>query len=128
MGLAGVLPVPRVLREEMKRYLIKWLIPTLVVAFIAFVASPNGPLGSFWRPSPDILMPTGAQLLLFTLLNVAGALTFGIGISFLIFGYPVVQHILPRSRGLAFGISLVRRRDNACMSRLQESCRKGGTQ
>lgn len=80
---------------------IKWTITTVVLAGIAFLAVPNGPLGSFWRPSPDFPLPTSAQLPLFILLNVAEALTFGIGISFLIFGYPVVQlsfHDLGASR------------------------------
>lgn len=84
----------------------KWLIATLMTAVIAFLASPSGPLGSFWRPSSDVPLPTGAQLLLFLLLNVAEVLAFGMGVSFLIFGYPAVQRVLPRSKGLAFAAYL----------------------
>ena len=85
-----------------RRNWIKWLVVTLVLAVIAFLASPNGPLGGFWRPSADFPLPTDAQLPLFILLNVAEALAFGFGISFLIFGCPLMQTILPASKGLTF--------------------------
>lgn len=90
-----------VLTPAAPQHWIKWTITTLVLAVIAFLANPSGPLGSFWRPSPEIMLPTGAQLLLFILLTVAEAIAFGLGISFLIFGFPVVRHVLPRSKGLA---------------------------
>lgn len=89
-----------------KRNWIKWLVVTLVLAVIAFLASPNGPLGGFWRPSPDFPPPTDAQLPLFILLNVAEALAFGFGISFLIFGYPLMQTLLPASKGLTLAAYL----------------------
>jgi hypothetical protein len=79
---------------------IKWIAVTLVLAVIAFLASPNGPLGGFWRPSPDFPQPTEAQLPLFILLNVTEALVFGFGIAFLIFGYPLVQTMLRAQKGL----------------------------
>jgi len=85
---------------------VNWLIVTLVLAVIAFLASPNGPLGSFWRPSSDAPPPTGAQLPLFILLNVAEVLAFGIGVSFLVFGYTAVQRVLPQSKALAFAAYL----------------------
>ena len=85
---------------------VKWLIPTLLLAVIAFVASPMGPLGSFWRPTHDAATPAGIQLVLFVLLNIAEVLSFGIGVSFLIFGYPLVKNVLPQSRGLAFAAYL----------------------
>ena len=62
---------------------------TLVLAFIAVLASPNGPLGVFWRPPASSPVPTSAQLPLFILLNIAEGLTFGLGISLLVFGYPI---------------------------------------
>ena len=79
---------------------IKWVAVTLVVGVIAFVASPNGPLGGFWRPSPDFPQPTSAQLPLFILLNVAEVLAFGLGIAFLIFGYPLMRAVAPASKRL----------------------------
>ncbi len=81
---------------------IKWSVITLVLAVIAFLASPNGPLGGFWRPSPDFPQPTDAQLPLFILLNVSEALAFGLGIAFLVLGYPLMQTIAPASKRLTF--------------------------
>lgn len=94
------------LTKGASRNWIKWLVVTLVLAVIAFLASPNGPLGGFWRPSADFPQPTDAQLPLFILLNVAEALAFGFGISFVIFGYPLMQTILPASKGLTLGANL----------------------
>jgi hypothetical protein len=85
---------------------IKWLVVTFVLAVIAFLASPNGPLGGFWRPSVDFPHPTGAQLPLFILLNLAEALAFGFGIAFLVFGYPFVRAILPGAKGLTLAAHL----------------------
>ena len=85
---------------------IKWLVVTLVLAIIAFLASPNGPLGGFWRPSADFPQPTDAQLPLFILLNVTEALSFGFGIAFLIFGYPLIRAFLPVSKGLTLAAHL----------------------
>ncbi|MBI3242951.1 MAG: hypothetical protein HYZ49_11725 [Chloroflexi bacterium] len=80
-----------------------WIAPailTLVLAAVAFIASPNAPLGTFWAPAPGIPQPSSAQLPLFILLNLAEALTFGMGVSFLIFGYPLVRAISPASVNL----------------------------
>jgi len=85
---------------------LKWLIVTLVLAVIAFVASPNGPLGTFWRPSAEVPAPAGVQLPLLILLNIAEVITFGLGVSFLIFGYPLVRSTLPASKGLTFAVYL----------------------
>src|SRR6266851_1475914 len=70
---------------------------TLVLAAAAVLASPNGPLGGFWRPDPLSPTPTAAQLPLFILLNIAEGLTFGGGISFLIFGFARLRAISPVS-------------------------------
>ena len=84
----------------------KWVAVTLVLAVIAFLASPNGPLGGFWRPSPDFPQPTPGQLPWFVLLNVAESLTFGFGVAFLFFGYPLIQNVLPASKKLALAAHL----------------------
>ena len=89
-----------------ERNWIKWLVVTLVLAVIAFLASPNGPLGGFWRPAADFPQPTDAQLPLFILLNVAESLAFGFGVSFLIFGYPLTQTLFPASKGLTLAAHL----------------------
>ena len=80
-----------------------WIAPailTLVLAAVAFVASPNAPLGRFWAPALGIPQPSAAQLPLFIILNLAEVLTFGLGVSFLIFGFPLVRAISPASAGL----------------------------
>lgn len=85
---------------------VKWLIMTLVLAVIAFLASPNGPLGTFWRPSAEVPHPAGVQLPLLVLLNMAEVVTFGLGVSFLIFGYSLVQSALPGSKGVTLAAYL----------------------
>jgi hypothetical protein len=45
-------------------------------------------------------VPTASQLPLFILLNIGEALAFGLGLSFLIFGYPTVHAISPASPSL----------------------------
>jgi hypothetical protein len=76
------------------------MVVTLVLAVIAVLANPSGPLGSFWRPSADSAVPPSTILPLFILFKIAEGLSFGIGISFLIFGYPIVKAISPASTGL----------------------------
>jgi len=72
---------------------------TLALAVIAVLANPSGPLGSFWRPANSAVAP-GTLLPLFVLLKIAEGLSFGVGISFLIFGYSMVKAISPASAGL----------------------------
>ncbi len=80
---------------------IGWIAVTVVLTIIGFLATPHGPLGFFWRPAPGP-EPTAAQLPFFMLLNLAEALTFGFGISFLLFGYRPMQAIAPASKTLTF--------------------------
>lgn len=82
---------------------LKWLIVVIVLGVIAYLISPVSPFGSFWRPSANFVMPaTGIQLFLFYLLTIAEVASFGLGVAFLLFGYPLVQRVLPdTSRSLA---------------------------
>jgi hypothetical protein len=73
---------------------------TLVLAVLAVLANPSGPLGFFWRPSPHMPAPTGIELPLGLILKIAEGLTFGLGVSFLVFGFPMVRAISPASLGL----------------------------
>src|SRR5262245_14173834 len=79
---------------------IKFGLVTAVLAVIAFILSPNGPLGSFWSPDPHMPTPTAGQLPLFILINVAEVVTFGIGVAFLIFGLPIMRAVAPATKGL----------------------------
>ena len=76
------------------------LAATLVLTVLAVLANPSGPLGSFWRPAADMPTPAGAELPFAILLKIAEGLTFGLGISFLAFGYPLVRAISPASLGV----------------------------
>lgn len=60
---------------------------TVVVAIPAFLLAPNGPLGGFWAPSPDVPDAEGMQIPLLMLLGVAEAMILGLGVAFLVFGY-----------------------------------------
>lgn len=82
---------------------VKWkpaLALTLALTVLAVLANPSGPLGGFWRPAEDMPAPTGVELPFAILLKIAEGLTFGLGISFLIFGYPMVRAVSPASTGL----------------------------
>jgi hypothetical protein len=51
-------------------------------------------------------IPTNSQLPFFILLNIAEGLTFGLGISFLFLGYPMVRAISPASTRLTHAAHL----------------------
>ncbi len=86
-----------------------WVATIIVVATIAFLASPNGPLGGFWRPAPDMPVPSSGQLPLLILLNVVEVLVFGLGIAFALFGYRLLgtAGVQSRSLVLATYVSIV---------------------
>ena len=66
----------------------KWTLVTLVVAIVSFLVTP-----AIW-PQPTNIDP-GGYLPLFILLSAFESLAFGLGVAFLVFGYPVVA----RSQG-----------------------------
>jgi hypothetical protein len=80
---------------------VKAVIIALAIGILAFAANPLGPLGGFWRPAPHGPDPAGIQLALFIALFAAEALAFGVGIAFLLYGYPLVLAVAPRSTGLS---------------------------
>lgn len=79
---------------------------TIVLAVIAFLLSPNAPFGSFWAPDAHMPGPSTGQLPFLILLNITEVVTFGLGVSFLVFGYPMVQAIAPASFGLTRAVHL----------------------
>jgi hypothetical protein len=80
-------------RKDKSNTRTKAIILTVVLVVVALLASPNGPLGGFWPPSADFPAPAPSQIPLFILLNIFEAITFGVGTSFLIFGFPLVRAI-----------------------------------
>lgn len=82
---------------------IRWkpaLAVTIALAILAVLANPSGPLGGFWRPSEHMPTPSGLEIPFGIILKIAEGLTFGLGISFLVFGYPLVRAVAPASLGL----------------------------
>jgi hypothetical protein len=64
---------------------------TLLLAIVGFLTEPHGPLGGFWPPSPDVPQAVGVQVPLFMILGAAEALACGLGVAFLLFGYPTLK-------------------------------------
>ena len=77
----------------------KVFIVTLVVGIPAFMLEPNGPLGGFWVPAAEVDEPSGVQLPLFMLLGVLDAVMFGLGASFVVFGYSLLRSVGTVSMG-----------------------------
>lgn len=84
----------------------KVAIVTLGLTVVGFLTEPNGPLGAFWAPAHDVPPAAGAQIPLFMLLGTLEALTFGLGVSFLLFGYSTLKAIPSVSAPLARGAHL----------------------
>jgi len=89
----------------------KVAIVTLIVAILGFLTEPHGPLGSFWAPDPSVPVATGVQVPLFMLLGIVEAVALGLGVSFLLFGYPAVKALTavpgPMARAAHLAISWV---------------------
>ena len=68
---------------------VKVLLVTLVLAIPAFL---TGPI--IWPPAEGSIAPTAGQLPFFLFLAVFEALTFGLGVSFLLFGFVPLRRAL----------------------------------
>jgi len=79
----------------------KAAVVTVVVGILAFLATPMGPWGSFWAPTPEIGAPTTLQSALFGFLTAVESLVFGLGLSFFIFGFPLVTSMGAAPKGLS---------------------------
>ncbi len=72
---------------------IKFIITTLVFAVPALL------LGrTIWPDAADIVAPTASQFPFFVFLATVEALAFGIGVSFLIYGWNAVKRVMPDDR------------------------------
>lgn len=80
---------------------VKVVILTVVITIVAFLATPNGPLGAFWGADPHGPQPSSEQVPGFMILGLLESLFLGLGISFLVFGLPVVREIAGGATGLA---------------------------
>jgi hypothetical protein len=73
----------------------KWIVVIVIFTLASFFVTPL-----IW-PNPADMIPTPSQLPFFILLSVIESLSFGIGVAFLLFGYPVVKKAVPSSKKLA---------------------------
>ena len=69
------------------------LVLTLIIAVPAFLLNPI-----IWSPAPSGPAPTAAQLPYLIALDVMQAVFLGLGISFLVFGLPIMRRIPPDSK------------------------------
>ena len=74
---------------------------TLAVAIPAFLVGPV-----LFPPAEIGVEPTAAQLPLFLFLAVGDAILLGLGVSFLVFGLPVLRKVSPDSRARAWAMYL----------------------
>ncbi len=70
----------------------KWAITTFVVAIIAFLLGPQ-----IWTHPMGSPTPTSSQIPFFILMSLIESISLGLGISFLIFGYPLAKMAVDKS-------------------------------
>jgi hypothetical protein len=78
----------------------KMLLITLIIGVPAFLLGPI-----LWSPSPEVL-PTPAQMPYLIVLSAIEALTFGFGVAFTIFGWPLVRQVArgaEKTAGIMYG-------------------------
>lgn len=82
------------------------IVAVLGTAF-AFLLNGNAPLGSMlWPPPAGGHGPSSGQLPFFMLLTLISSVGFGVGITFLIFGWSAVKAVRPESRSHALGLHI----------------------
>jgi hypothetical protein len=81
-----------------------WVKVLLVTVLIAAPAMLLGPV--IWPPAEGGPAPTGGQLPFFIILALTESVLLGLGISFLLFGFPVVRRVSPDSKLRAWAMYL----------------------
>ena len=80
---------------------------TKIAIITTIIAVPALFLGPVIFPPADIgVEPTSGQIPLFIFLGVTDALLLGLGVSFLVFGYPALKRVSPDSRARAWAMYL----------------------
>lgn len=78
----------------------KTKVAVTVVAFalLGFLLNPNAPLGAavFGAPSDEGPQPTGGQVAALMAVALLESVAFGLGAAFLLFGLPLVRHLVGR--------------------------------
>ncbi len=81
-----------------------WVKVTLVTVVLGVAAMALGPI--LWPMAEGGVQPTAGQLVFFIVLEAIQSLTFGLGVSFLLFGLPTVRGASPNSRLMAWAMYL----------------------
>ena len=81
-----------------------WVKVTLVTVVLGVAAMALGPI--LWPMAEGGAQPTAGQLVFFIALEAIQSLTFGLGISFLLFGLPTVRSASPNSSLMAWAMYL----------------------
>lgn len=81
-----------------------WVKVALVTIVLAIVTMVLGPI--LWPMAEGGAQPTSGQLVFFIVLEAIQCLAFGLGVSFLLFGLPLVRRASPNSRLMAWAMYL----------------------
>ena len=79
----------------------KVVLAVLVVGILAFLLAPNAPWTIWPKPADLMPPPTPTEVNLFMLLGVFDALSLGLGVACLIFGWRLVMQVAAPARGRA---------------------------
>jgi predicted membrane channel-forming protein YqfA (hemolysin III family) len=88
-------------RSSSRRTWLPVLVLTLIIAVPAFLVNPI-----VWSPAPGGPAPTTAQIPYLIALDVMQAVFLGLGVSFLLFGLPIMRSISPDSKTRAWAMYL----------------------
>ena len=80
---------------------VKVLVVTLLAGVSAFILGPV-----IWPPAEGSPSPTAAQIPFLLFLNLVQATVLGLGVSFLVFGLPVMRRVSPDSKVRAWAMYL----------------------
>ena len=81
-----------------------WMKVTIITALIAVPALLLSPV--LFPPAEGGPEPTPTQIPLFLFLGLSDAVLLGLGVSFLVFGFPVLRQVSPDSRSRAWAMYL----------------------
>ncbi len=81
-----------------------WVKVALVTVVLGIVTMVLGPI--LWPMAEGGAQPTSGQLVFFIVLEAIQCLAFGLGVSFLLFGLPLVRRASPNSRLMAWAMYL----------------------
>ena len=88
-------------RSSSRRTWLPVVVLTAIIAVPAFLVNPI-----VWAPAPDGPVPTAAQIPYLVAMDAMQAIFLGLGVSFLLFGLPIMRNISPDSKTRAWAMYL----------------------